>query len=143
MPVQRETQYDDRQLIQYLLDQLPPGEAVRLDEASIVDDALAARLRAVEEDLVEAYARGALTGETLKQFRTHYLASPRRRREVTFTNELLRAVDRAAADSVAVQRDSFRMRTIWLLSVAATLLVVASGAMVVRMSRLERALGES
>lgn len=143
MPVPANTPYDDRQLIQYLLDQLPPGDAVRLDEASIVDDDLAMRLRAVEEELVEAYARGTLTGETLKRFQTHYLASPRRRRDVAFTSELLRAVDRAAAPDVAVRRDSFRARTVWLMSVAATLLVVASGAMVLRMARLERALGET
>ena len=56
-----------------------PEDAERLDEASIVDDEIAARLRMVEHDLVDAYVRGRLTGDTLARFESHYLASPRRR----------------------------------------------------------------
>ena len=45
---------DDRQLIRYLLGLLPEDEAQRYDEQSIVDDDVAARLRQVENDLVDA-----------------------------------------------------------------------------------------
>ena len=46
----------------YLLGQLPESEAERLDELSITDDECAERIRAVEHDLVDAFARGELEG---------------------------------------------------------------------------------
>ena len=45
---------DDRQLVDYLLGVLPEEELERLDEASIVDDDVAARLCDVENDLIDA-----------------------------------------------------------------------------------------
>ena len=46
----------------YLLGQLPESETERLDELSITDDECAERIRAVEHDLVDAFARGELAG---------------------------------------------------------------------------------
>ncbi len=60
MPISRVSTQDDRQLIRYLLGLLPDEEAELYDEQSIVDDDLAARLRLVENDLVDAYVRGTL-----------------------------------------------------------------------------------
>jgi hypothetical protein len=88
---------DDRQLARYLLGLLPDQEAERLDEASIADDEVATRLRVVEDDLVDAYVSGTLSGELLERFESHYLASPRRRQNVQFARSFLRAIDRAAA----------------------------------------------
>src|SRR5262245_56951760 len=87
----------DQVLIRYLLGQLGPEEAEQLDEASLVDDEVATRLRTVEHDLVDRYVRGALSGETLARFESHYLSSPRRRELVMFARGFLPAVDRAAA----------------------------------------------
>jgi len=58
-----DTGLDDEQLTRYLLGLLPREQAERIDEAGIVDDAVAARLRTVEHDLVDAYVRGALSRE--------------------------------------------------------------------------------
>jgi hypothetical protein len=88
---------DDRQLARYLLGLLPDEEAERLDEASIADDEVAARLRVVEDDLVDAYVSGTLAGELLERFESHYLASPRRRQNVQFARSFMRTIDRAAA----------------------------------------------
>ena len=87
----------DRRLISYLLGALPDEEAERLDEQSIVDEGMAARLCILEDDLVDAYVSGALSGETLERFESHYLASPRRRQKVAFAKRLLAAVDRTSA----------------------------------------------
>jgi len=87
---------DDGQLARYLLGLLPDEETERLDEASIVDDELASRLRIVENDLVDAYAAGTLSGEMLERFESHYLLSPRRREKVKFAGRFLRAIERAA-----------------------------------------------
>jgi hypothetical protein len=88
---------DDRQLARYLLGLVPDVEAERLDEASIADDEVATRLRVVEDDLVDAYVTGTLSGELLERFESHYLASPRQRQNVKFARSFLRTIDRAAA----------------------------------------------
>jgi hypothetical protein len=98
--------FQDDQLINYLLGRLPEEDAERLDEESIVDDELAARLRLVEDDLVDAYASGTLTGETLQRFESFYLASPRRQRKAAFAKTLLAKIDRPAQRLSAVPQSS-------------------------------------
>ena len=95
----------DRQITRYLLGLLPAEETERLDEASIADDEFAARLRIGETDLVDRYVGGTLDGETLRQFESHYLSSPRRRRNVRFAVSFLWAVDRAASLDVGIEED--------------------------------------
>jgi hypothetical protein len=89
--------FDDRLLIRYLLGQLPEEETERLDELSIVGDDFACRLRDVENDLVDAYASGELSGETLARFQSSYLSSPEGREKVKFARVLLASQGRAAA----------------------------------------------
>ena len=73
------TQPDSVQTIRdYLLGRLPESEAERLDELAITDDGYAERVRAVEYDLVDAFARGELDGIVLEQFKSRYLTTPRR-----------------------------------------------------------------
>jgi hypothetical protein len=74
--------YNDQMMIQYLLGSLPEEETERIEELCFVDDEFAVRLNAVENDLVDAYVRGKLSGEKLERFGSHYLASPKRRKKV-------------------------------------------------------------
>lgn len=76
--------YDNHILIQYLLGTLPEAQAEECDELSIIDDSFAARLEDVENDLVDAYVRGEISGQNLKAFESYYLSSPRRREKVAF-----------------------------------------------------------
>jgi hypothetical protein len=141
MALADKSRYDDEQLVQYLLGLLPPEDAERLDEASIVDDDVSARLRAVEDDLVDAYVRGSLAGDTLRRFESHYLSSPRRRERVAFAGKFLRAVDRAAAPAAAkAGRGSTASRLVSTLAVAAALSLVAGGALLLQTVRLGRGL---
>jgi hypothetical protein len=87
---------DDQVLSRYLLGSLPAEEAARLDELSVADDAFALRLDAVENDLVDAYARGDLSGDVLQQFQRFYLSSPRRQEKVEFAKTFLRFGERPA-----------------------------------------------
>lgn len=87
---------DDRDLVNYLLGLLPEEEAERLDEASVVDDAVAARLCGIEDDLVDSYVTSRLDQNTRCQFEAFYLKSPRRREKVKFARRFLTAVDRAS-----------------------------------------------
>ena len=155
--------YDDQQLLRYLLGLLPDEEAERLDEASITDEAVAGRLRVAENDLVDAYATGTLSGETQERFESFYLSSARRRQHARFAESLLRAVNRvaepadmdiggstgrsAAADKGVGSRDgSARLRIVprpkpsWRL--AAALLLLAFGPRLFRDVRLRSGLAD-
>jgi hypothetical protein len=92
---------NNRQLADYLLGLLPEEEAERLDEASVVDDDVAARLHDIENDLVDAYVMETLDRDTRGRFDASYLTSPRRREKVKFARRFLTAVDRAAVPPVA------------------------------------------
>jgi hypothetical protein len=87
----------DLQLVHYLLGLLPEREADRLDEDSIVDDEVAARLCSVEDDLVDAYVMGTLDQTIREHFEASYLKSPRRRTKVKFARRFLTVVDRASS----------------------------------------------
>jgi hypothetical protein len=138
---------NDQMLVQYLLGLLRPEDAERLDEASMVDDEIAARLRLAEQDLVDAYVRGRLTGEMLTRFESHYLSSPRRRDNVAFARRFVPAVDRAAASQEAATRPPSTLWTSTLLTLlprrpmlaaAAALVLITSGALLFQTVGLRR-----
>lgn len=85
--------HDDEELTRYVLGLLPEEDRERLDDASMTDDEVAARLRTAESDLVDSYVRGQIAGETLDRFESHYLSSPRRRESVRLAGTFIRAVD--------------------------------------------------
>src|SRR5579872_6994784 len=88
MSLPGETVDDNQLLIRYLLGSLAQDQTERLDELSVVDDDFAWRLRAVENDMVDAYVRGDLSGETLDRLRSSYLSTPRRHEKVEFARVL-------------------------------------------------------
>jgi hypothetical protein len=137
---------EDRQLVRYVLGLLPDKDAERLDEQSIVDDEVAARLRSVENDLVDAYVCGTLDGEWLERFESWYLASPRRRDKVKFARQFLNAVDRLPTEAATAAPSvtslpapvSRRQKFIWLASAA--VLLLACGVLLRQDVRLRRGL---
>jgi hypothetical protein len=126
--------YDDRLLTQYLLGALPEGETERFDELSITDDEFASRLQRIEDDLVDAYARGELSGETLERFRSAYLSSPKGREKVQFAEALSQATDRLPA---ATPRRRLRIaHPEWTFAAAACLMLFTSGVLFYQNLRL-------
>ena len=93
--------YDDRFLAQYLLGALPADDADIVDVLCISDEDMAARLAAIENDLVDAYVRGDLSPEDLGAFKSFYMASPHRRQKVEFAAALLAVEKKRAATPVA------------------------------------------
>lgn len=93
--------YDDRFLTQYLLGALPAEDAESMDVLCIADEQLAARLAAIENDLVDAYVRGELSGDDLDHFNSFYLSSPYRRQKVDFATALLESEKKTAKAPVA------------------------------------------
>jgi len=153
MTVTSEFVQGDRHLIRYLLGLLPEEEAERLDERSIVDDALAARLRDLENELVDAYVTGTLEAGLRGPFESFYMASPRRREKVRFAERFLPAVDRAAgvdrgveaarapdagrAQPAAASPAPGRSPVGWVLALAAVL-AIACGVLLIRNLQLRR-----
>ena len=81
-------EYDDEILTRFLLGSLPEEITDRLEELSIADDEMAARLQTIENDLVDAYVGGEMSAGTLARFESHYLKSPKRREKVSFARAL-------------------------------------------------------
>ena len=117
-------EYDEQLLTRYLLGAVSGEEAERLDKLSISDDEFAWRLNAIENDLVDGYARGELSGDTLERFKKFYLSSPKRLEKVEFAKTLLRlneipavavaqAAPKQATSSVKSQDNSSQGRTPW------------------------------
>ena len=138
----RQQRVDDQTLRGYLFGDLPQDATERLDELSVVDDDFAARLDTVESDLVDAYVRGELSGDTLDKFQTAYMSSPRRRERVAFARSLssvanahvpqsaadrLTATNQASSSSLRSWLDSFTLGSFTLGSFAFPRFALAGG----------------
>lgn len=142
--------HDDQHLIRYLLGSLPDSEAERLDELSVADDEFVSRLSAAENELVDTYVRGGLSGDALRQFQTHYLATPARREKVRFAETLRLREIRDTAPSARAPMKSSRPVAAWrsltapgfiparALAGAVALALVAAGYLIVSSLRLQR-----
>jgi hypothetical protein len=138
----------DDHLIRYLLGALPADEVERLDERTMVDDELAARLRLVEDDLVDSYAAGTLTGEQLQRFEAFYLVSPGRRGKAAFAKGLQTAVERAThqprpVQKVTTQPSRHIWRESWWPLATAAVLILAVGVLFLQNFTLRRELHET
>lgn len=117
----------------YLLGQLPESETERLDELSVTDEECGERIRAVEHDLADAFARGELHGVVLEQFRSRFLTTPRRREATRFAEALQSLDENSGRDSsseagrapTTVVREPRRWRELLALA-AAIMLATAS-----------------
>ena len=107
------TEISDQLLAQYLLGSLPPEESERLDELSIADDAVSLQLSEVENDLVDAFARGELSAETARQFKSHYLSTPRRKRKLQFAQALHSLQEASAIGALGVPTKAKEHEGIW------------------------------
>src|SRR5689334_15645816 len=113
MPASDKNIYDDALLTRYLLGELPAEQAEKLDELIIVDEEFAWRLRAAEDDLMDAYVRGTLADEELKKFLASYLSSPERRHKVEFAAALLELGTRSATQAARSAAKSSPWRSLF------------------------------
>jgi hypothetical protein len=117
--------FDDETLVQYLIGGLTADEAEPLDELIVADADFDVRLRAVEDDLVDAYVNGELTGETLARFTSHYLTSPTGRAKVEIAQALRGYRLQDVGVSVSAAPAARRAMAWWTLAAAAVLLLAA------------------
>ena len=129
----------------YLLGKMSEQEQAQLEEAYFADDALFERLLAVKDDLVDAYARGALGGQKRQEFEQHFLASEPRRQRVEEAKEFIHAISSHSTNAAISNNeldwrpnrwrqlvsDTFTLRPwVWKGAVAALLLVALAGSFV-------------
>ena len=84
--------YNNKQLVSYLLGDLSDEEAERLDELSITDDQFIERLETAETDLIDTFVRGELKGRILEQFEKCMMTTQRQRERVEFAIALNRFI---------------------------------------------------
>jgi hypothetical protein len=162
MSLSHESARDD-QLVRYLLGLLTEEEAEQVDALCVADDEMAGRVRAVENDLVDGYVSGTLTGPSRHQFERVYLATPRRREKVRFAESLLHVTTPIPASAEASREAdpvegpaasakprargarwyehlAWRPNTVWGMAMATTLLVAVVGVLQFRAMRLREEL---
>lgn len=150
MPSSERNAFDDQYVVRYLLGTLPAEEAERLDEMSVANDDFAWRLREIENDLVDSYVRSELTGETLQQFKSFYMASARRREQVEFAEGLRRfQLATTTANEPSRTRAPFwgALSSPWValrfgLSAAALVILFVAGYLLVENARLRREIND-
>ena len=129
----------DDHLVRHLLGDLPEAEAERLDERSITDSEFALRLRELENDLIDRYARGEAFDVSLEQFERLHRRSPYLRDKVQFAQALhaltpTTVADTGGAPSRAAEPMASAAR--WLgwpsLAAAGVLVLAAAGYLGVR-----------
>jgi hypothetical protein len=123
---------DEQLMTDFLLGNLPDEEIQRLDEMSLTDDDFVNRLQAVENDLVDTYVRGELSGNSLNQFRSNYLQSPNRREKVAFAETLQRLTNKSSIASL--QQTNYKSRS---LAVAAAIVLITAGYLIFENFRLQ------
>jgi len=131
----------DPLLVSYLLGALPDHEIERIDELSIADDDFAIRLRATEHDLVDAYVRGELYGQTLDRFRSRYLSTPAGREKVVFAETLFARQQTAGPSDRQPSRASWFASGFipkWAAAAVALIAVTIAGVLFVDNVRLRR-----
>jgi polyhydroxyalkanoate synthesis regulator phasin len=117
----------------YLLGDLPQEERVRFEGEYLADAELFEELASTENDLVDSYVRGELTGGEGRRFELEYFRSPQRREKVEFAralNQVSTLEQQAGRSSLwnkigSVFSVQHRMPQ-WAL-VAAAIVVLASG----------------
>jgi anti-sigma factor RsiW len=137
---------DERQLIGYLLGELPEEDQTLVEEQFLRDPEYFEHLQAVEEELNDAYVRGELSGPEREQFERRVSASPEWKQRVEFARALY-AVGRERPAEVRPEPTSWwRSLTAFfssqspafkLASAAAAIAILAAGSwLILEMFRL-------
>lgn len=87
----------------YLLGELAEDEQRRFEEELMSGARSFDELLAAEDELIDQYVAGALAGPERERFRQHFLATPERRRKLSFARTLHRYVADAAIEELSVE----------------------------------------
>jgi anti-sigma factor RsiW len=98
---------DDQELIyKYLLGELAEAEQSELEQRYFTDDQLFERLMAVEDELINRYARNESSDEERQRMAAYFLRSHARRKRLMFAQALMRYM-------ASLSKDVSRQRASW------------------------------
>lgn len=138
-----------KMIVPYLLDELPPEERATIEDRYFDSDTFFQEMVVAEDELVESYLLGELSGDRLDRFRDQFLTSPARRQKVEITRALLQPNQSLPGTSlsstetpapqgfsiVSILRGSALLPR-WLVF-AATVFLILGGLAVVQVIRLQ------
>jgi hypothetical protein len=87
--MEKKPTFSDRSIIRYLLNELSEEDEARFEAAYLEDGGLFEQVRDLEEELIEDYVKGHLTGRERRLFEQHYLASEHRRARIDAARQLV------------------------------------------------------
>src|SRR5215510_7832466 len=91
----------------YLLGELAEADQTALEQELLIDRGKFDQVWAVENELVDSYARGEMSRADRERFEGHYLASPLHRERVAIAESFLTDIDQAAGETVELsEKDS-------------------------------------
>lgn len=128
--------YDDEQLVRYLIGSLDEHDTERFDELSISDDEFVERLRVVENDLIDAHARGELSSDMRARFEAHYLSRPGKLERIRFAEVWALRQSRATSPGPEPSYRPARRTSVWPLAAAAAIVIVVLGYVLLGRSKL-------
>ena len=114
--------FQDQQIRQYLLGDIPASEEAELEAAFFRDSELLARMELLRDDLADDYAAQRLTAADREKFERRLLASDEGRDEFAIT----RALRDAAVRPVQERHTSWTLDRRWLSLAAAIPLAIAT-----------------
>lgn len=132
-----QTSDNKKQAVGYLLGDLPENERDAFEERLFLDEDLSLSLDAAENDLVDEYLRGELSGEQLVKFERNFTLAESRREKLQIANVLHskvfneKAAVVAVAPPISVWERLSKMfvvpRLVWAGGLAAVALFIVAG----------------
>ncbi len=80
-------QHED-EIVRYLLGEMEEPELVVIENRLMSDSDFFAEIRALEDELIDSYLNGELSGLQEKRFREHFLRTPARQQQLEFAQAL-------------------------------------------------------
>jgi hypothetical protein len=146
----KQTFDNDQTIIRYLLNDLSEEDQALFEEAYLRDGSLFEQVQALEEELIEDYVKGDLSGHERHRFERHYLASDQRRARIETARQLVQmcslkspaqtAADERIDSKFFSLRSQFRLlakqRLALAFGTAAALLLLLGAGLVIELLRL-------
>ena len=142
----------DLPLRNYLLGFLNPDERQRIEQRLMIDSAAFVELRWIEDELIDDYLEGALSGREKERFENFFLSAPERRQKLDFAKALKRyvAAHRLKQNLVSIWKNFWQTllhphNAVLRWSLVASLVFLAAGGSwsVMWISRLQNALEQA
>lgn len=143
---------NDLPLKPYLLGDLNPDDQQRMEQRLMMDSAAFEELSWIEDELIDDYMEGALSGREKEKFENFFLSAPERRQKLSFAKALKRyATAHSLKENPWPIWRNFRQAfwhppnpvLRWALAASLLLMIAGGSWSVLQISRLQKALEQA